>query len=70
MYFKYLLIGIIPLVITHFLTKDIKQSVVLNDFILNCIINILVINGVYLIIFRKNEEFIYFKGLIKGKFKR
>lgn len=69
MYFKYLLIAIIPLLITQFLTRDIKQSVLLNDFILNCIINILVINAVYLIIFRKNKEFIYFKSLIKGKFK-
>jgi O-antigen/teichoic acid export membrane protein len=70
MYFKYLFIAIIPLLITNFLTKDIKQSVLLNDFILNCIINILVINGVYLIIFRKNKEFMYFKSLIKGKLKR
>lgn len=70
MYFKYLLIAIIPLLITHFLTRDIKQSVLLSDFILNCIINIFVINGVYLIIFRKNKEFIYFKSLIKDKFKR
>ncbi len=69
MYFKYLIIAVIPLFITSFITKDIKESVILNDFILNCIINIFVINGVYLIIFRKNEEFIYFKNLIKGKFK-
>ena len=70
MYFKYLFIAILPLAITHFLTKDIKQSVLLKDFILNCIINILVINGVYLIIFWKNKEFIYFRNLVIGKFKR
>ena len=70
MYFKYLVIAIIPLLITHVLTRDIKQSVLLSDFILNCTINILVINLFYLIIFRKNKEFIYFKNLIKVKFKR
>jgi O-antigen/teichoic acid export membrane protein len=69
MYFKYLSIAILPLLTTHFLTKDIKQSVLLKDFIFNCIINIVVINGAYLIIFRKNKEFIYFKNLIIGKFK-
>ena len=70
MYFKYLLIAVIPLVITQFLTRDIKQSASLSDFILNCIINILVINVVYLIIFWRNKEFIYFKNLIMAKFKR
>jgi len=70
MYFKYMLIAIIPLLITHFLTRDVKQSLILKDFIFNCIINILVINLFYLIIFWKNKEFIYFKNLIIGKFKR
>ncbi len=70
MYFKYMLIAIIPLLITHFLTRDVKQSLILKDFIFNCIINILVINLFYLIIFWKNKEFIYFKNLIIGKFKK
>lgn len=67
MYFKYLAIALIPLAITHFLTRDFKNSTLFSDFVVNCGINILVINIFYLIVFRKSSEFIYFKNLIKGK---
>lgn len=64
MYFKYLLIAAIPLSITMILTNTIKESNSIFYFSINCLINIVVINIFYLIVFRKNEEFRYFKDLI------
>lgn len=63
-YFKYLAIGIVPLIITIFLTNPLKETITINAFILNCLINIVVINTFYLIIFWKNENFIYFKNIV------
>lgn len=70
MYFKYLLISLIPLILTIILTKDIKSNLTVVSFILNCIINILVINLLYLIIFWKNQNFIYFKNIILNMIKK
>lgn len=64
MYFKYLFIAVIPLIITIILTTNIKESNSILNFSINCLINIVIINTFYLIIFRKNEEFKYFKDLI------
>lgn len=64
-YFGYLLIGLIPFIITDMLTYKIKSEANIIYFILNCIINIFIINLSYLIIFKNNKEFIYFKELIK-----
>ncbi|WP_063860163.1 lipopolysaccharide biosynthesis protein [Paenibacillus sp. Soil724D2] len=64
MYVKYLLIGFIPLTITYLAViplKDMKSIYALTG---NCIINIILINFIYYIIFRKNEEFAYFKSLL------
>ena len=63
-YFEYLAIGIVPLIITIFLTNPLKETITINAFILNCLINIVVINTFYLIIFWKNENFIYFKNIV------
>lgn len=63
-YFKYVAIGIVPLIITTFLTNPLKETITMNAFILNCLINIVVINTFYLIIFWKNENFIYFKNIV------
>ena len=63
MYFKYLLIGIVPLIITHNLTSSIKNSYLLWYFILNCIINIIVINFIYIVIFFRTSEFKYYLQL-------
>lgn len=70
MYFKYLLIAIIPLIITNFLTYKIKYINSIYMFVINCIINIFVINGLYLIFFWNNKEFKYFKSLIIKIFKK
>lgn len=69
MYFKYLLLGIIPLLVTMILTNNIKKYTDIKFFVLNCLINVLVINSFYLIVFRKNEEFNYFKNIVCGKIK-
>ncbi len=64
MYFKYLLIGFVPLVITNIATLSLKESNSIFAFGANCMINVTLINLIYLLVFRRNEEFIYFKGLI------
>lgn len=67
MYFRYLFIASIPLVITIMLTNTIKTSNSIMYFIVNCLINIVVINVFYIIIFRNSEEFKYFKNLVLKK---
>ena len=70
MYFKYFSLGIIPLLLTYFATRELQQVITINAFLLNCMINIVIINSVYFIIFRNYEEFHYFKNLIWGKLRR
>ncbi|MDK0919114.1 O-unit flippase [Clostridium perfringens] len=62
-YFKYLFIAIIPFTICTILSSSIKSNIKWNSFILNVILNFIIINLVYLIIFFKNDNFIYFKDL-------
>lgn len=66
MYFKYLIIGLIPLLITSVLTANIKDVINLNSFIFNCCINTIIINMFYYLVFRKTEELKYFKNIIKS----
>lgn len=63
-YFRYLLIALIPLVLTNFLTNPFKYTYTLGAFSINVIINIIVINLFYLIFFWKNDEFDYFKRIL------
>ncbi|ELC8443054.1 O-unit flippase [Clostridium perfringens] len=70
MYFKYLSIAFIPLLLTMFLTSDLKQNITIEAFIINCLINIVVINLFYLIVFWKNENFVYFKNIALNLIKR
>lgn len=65
MYIKYILIGIIPLIITACLTNTIKEEYSFLSFIINCLINIVVINISYFVIFFKSDEFKYYTMLIK-----
>ena len=62
-YFKYTLIGIVPLILTMFTTHYLKENNSIGNFILNCLINIIVINIFYLIVFWRTEEFKFFKEL-------
>lgn len=66
MYFKYLFIGLIALGISFIFTKQIRYKEGIGNFLLNCIINVIVINGFYLIIFFRTKEFNYFKNMILG----
>ena len=57
MYFKYLVIALIPLIITGFATAPFKNDYSIISFIINCIINVIIINLFYLVVFFKSEEF-------------
>lgn len=65
MYFKYLIIAIIPLIITNYATIPFKESYDIVSFITNCAINVVLINVIYLIIFFKSEEFKYYLSIFK-----
>lgn len=69
MYFKYLAIGIIPLIITYAATRQLHDIITIEAFVLNCILNAAIINIVYFFIFRKTEEFLFFKKLITDRLK-
>ncbi|WP_063868049.1 lipopolysaccharide biosynthesis protein [Paenibacillus sp. Soil766] len=68
MYIKYLLIGVIPLTITFLATISLRDMKSIYALTGNCIINIVLINLIYYFIFRKNEEFTYFKNLLGSLF--
>ena len=63
MYFKYLVCGIIPLGVTILLSNKIN-NISFTSLIVNCLLNTVVINSLYLIIFCRNKELIYYKKLI------
>ena len=65
-YFKYLVIGLIILVFTEILVIPYKYIFTLRSFILNCILNIAIINSLYLIIFFRTNEFKYFKTIFNN----
>lgn len=64
MYFRYLLISIIPFIITNLIVNNIKNRYDFFSFILNVILNFIIINSIYLAIFYKSKEFKYYKDLI------
>lgn len=66
MYFRYLLIASLPLFITNILTSSLKYNYTVTDFILNCSINIVTINIIYIIVFYKSEEFKYFINILNN----
>ena len=65
-YFKYLFIAIITLFVTSTITNNLKYNYDVFSFIANCLINIIVINVIYIFIFYKTEEFKYFKVIISN----
>lgn len=70
MYFKYLLIAVIPLVVTSYITKQLKTNYTIISFIFNCLLNITIINIIYCVIFYRSNEFKYYLTLIKNILKR
>ncbi len=65
LYIKYLLLALIPLVVTNYMTIPVKENYTILSFIANCFINIVAINLIYLVIFYRTSEFKYYYGLIK-----
>ena len=63
MYFKYAFITIITLFITSMITNNFKYNYDLFSFIVNCLVNIVVVNSIYVFVFYRTEEFKYFKGI-------
>lgn len=64
LYFQYLLIAVIPLCLTYLLTNRLQNTYTFLAFTINGILNVTIINFIYLIIFRKNKEYIFFKDMI------
>lgn len=62
---KYLIISIIITVITSLLINCINVSNLILQLIINALICIIVPNIIYIIIFRKSEEFKYYFNLLK-----
>ncbi|MFD1031916.1 lipopolysaccharide biosynthesis protein [Metaplanococcus flavidus] len=70
MYFKYFSLALIALALTSLATMNLRTIVTIPAFLLNCFLNIGIINIFYIIIFRKKDEFLFFKTLIVKKFSR
>lgn len=66
MYFKYLLIGILPLIVTSYITNSLKTNYNMVSFVMNCLLNIIIINGIYSVIFFRTDEFKYYLSIIKS----
>lgn len=64
MYFKYFTIGLIALSISLVCSAPFKSSINIKSFLLNSIVNILVVNIFYFIVFYRTEEFKYFKNIV------
>lgn len=67
MYFKYTIIGIIVLFITLPFVAPFKYQNDFVYFIINCLINTIVINSIYIILFFKKPEFKYFLNMIQKR---
>ncbi|MBE6055095.1 MAG: O-unit flippase [Clostridium sartagoforme] len=63
-YFKYICILLIPLFVCNLVTSKIQTNYNIISFLFNGLLNIVVINLIYLLIFRKNKEFLFFKNTI------
>lgn len=66
-YIYYLAIGTVPLVLTRFIGNFINIENVIFSFLVEVILNVVVINLTYLVIFHRSEEFLYYKGLVLKK---
>lgn len=67
MYFKYFSIALLTLLLTHIATQQVKLIITLPAFLLNCILNIGLINIFYFLVFRNTEEFLFFEKLVMNK---
>lgn len=70
MYFTYAALMIALICITHYLTIPFKYNYTILSFLINCFINITVVNSVYLLLFRNKDELNYFINIIKRVLKK
>ena len=70
MYFMYLFVGLVPLVVTSYVTLPFKYSYNIKGFIINCMINIITINLLYTIMLFNTSEFKYYLNILKKVIKR
>lgn len=66
LYFRYAIVAIITLITTSYITQNIRNQYDLRSFIINCIINIIIINAIYIMIFFRSEELKYYLKMIKN----
>lgn len=69
-YLKYLSFGVIAFLVTRTMYYFINFNNGISGFLLNCILNVILINTTYLIIFHNSEEFLYYKNVILKKLGR
>jgi len=69
-YIGYLGIGVIPFLLTRIIGSFINVKNIIFSFLIEVVLNVVVINLTYLIIFCRSEEFLYYKGLVIKKLKR
>lgn len=69
-YIGYLGIGFIPFLLTRIIGSFINVENIIFSFLIEVVLNVVVINLTYLVIFYRSEEFLYYKGLVIKKLKR
>lgn len=64
-YFKYMMISIIPFIFTDNISLHLKYNYTIVSFLINIFVNIVIINAIYFVMFRKTDEFIYLLNILK-----
>ncbi|WP_142413387.1 lipopolysaccharide biosynthesis protein [Hathewaya massiliensis] len=66
-YIVYLFYAVVPFILTRFACNNLNVHNKLLNFLLNCILNVIIINLTYVILFYRNKEFKYYKDLLMKK---
>jgi len=69
-YLKYLAFAFVPFLLTRGMYNIVNFNNGVLSFLMNCIANVLIINLTYVVMFYKNNEFLYYKNLIIKRIKR
>lgn len=69
-YLKYMCYAVVPFTLTRITCRHVHVSNKFFDFLLNCILSVIIINFSYAIMFYKKEEFQYYKTLLMKRLKR
>ncbi|MFX0548409.1 lipopolysaccharide biosynthesis protein [Hathewaya histolytica] len=68
-YLKYMCYALVPFILTRITSKYLHVSNKFLDFLLNCILSVIIINLSYAIMFYKTEEFQYYKKILMERLK-